>query len=96
MKHMVTQLLFAAALALGSASAAQAFTFEGTAPGDGAGATKSYVDPVDRYEPKRGSASNFDNSDRHQGEGFHLQFGGQSQTFDQKYNSNDYFNPLKR
>jgi hypothetical protein len=96
MKHTVTQLLLAAALALGFATAAQAFTFEGAAPGDGAGAAKSYVDPVDKYEPKGGSVSNFDSGNRDQSEGLHFQFNGQPQSFDQKYNFNDYFNPNKR
>ena len=97
MKH-ITQLLFAAALALGSASAAQAFTFEGTAAGDGAGVQRNYTDPDDQLQPKAGAPQRFNSGgqgDSQQG-GFSLQFGGQSQSFDQKYNSNDYFNPNKR
>jgi hypothetical protein len=97
MKHMVTQLLFAAALALGSASAAQAFTLEGTAPGDGGGAKQQYVDPMDQMEPKAGAPQRFnDQSQSGARDGFYLNFGGQTQSFDQKYNSSDYFNPLKR
>ena len=96
MKH-VTSLLFAAALALAGASAAQAFTFEGAASGDAGGATRSYVDPVDKYEPKSGGDARFDGDSKSggQGEGFHLQFGGQ-RSFDQRYNQNDLFDPLKR
>jgi opacity protein-like surface antigen len=98
MKHMVTQLLFAAALALVSASAAQAFTFEGTAPGDGGGVQRNYTDPDEQMKPKVGAPQRFDDQSQSgaQKDGFYLNFGGQTQSFDQKYNSNDYFNPLKR
>ena len=94
----ITQLLLAAALALGTASAAQAFTFEGTAPGDGAGVQRNYTDPDDQLQPKAGTPQRFNSGsqDGDQKEGFSLQFGGRGQSFDQKYNSNDYFNPIKR
>lgn len=96
MKH-ITTFAVAAALALAGVSAAQAFTFESAAPGDGGGATRSYIDPQSQIEPKAGSPQRFDeqNQDGAQG-GFYMNFGGQTQSFDQKYNSNDYFNPLKR
>jgi hypothetical protein len=98
MKHMVTQLLFAAALALGSATAAQAFTFEGTAPGDGAGVQRNYADPDDQLQSKAGNPQRFNSGGQgdSQTEGFSLQFGGRGQSFDQKYNSSDFFNPLRR
>jgi hypothetical protein len=99
MKHMLTQLLFAAALALGTASAAHAFTFEGTAPGDGGGGVqRNYADPDDQLQPKAGATQHFDGGQGDaQKEGFSVQFGGgQNQSFDQKYNSNDFFDPLKR
>ncbi len=95
MKHAST-LLFAAAIAVASASAAQAFTFESTAPGDGGGMTRNYTDPDDNMKPQAGSPQRFDNGSQSSQEGFHMNFGGQTQSFDQKYNSNDYFNPLRQ
>lgn len=98
MKH-ISQLLLAAALALAGATAAQAFTFESTAPGDGGGATRNYLDPDSQIAPKAGSPQRFnDQGQSGQKEGFSMQFGGfgQAQSFDQKYNSSDYFDPLKR
>ena len=98
MKHIPIQLLFAVALAFAGATVAQAFTFESTAPGDGGGATRNYTDPDSQIAPKAGSPQRFDSqSQSGQKDGFYLNFGaGQPQSFDQKYNSNDYFNPLKR
>ena len=97
MKHTAMQLLFAAALAFAGATAAQAFTFESAAPGDGGGATRSYIDPDSQIRPQAGSPQRF--NDQNQSgpkEGFYMNFGGRPQSFDQKYNSNDYFDPLKR
>jgi hypothetical protein len=98
MKHISVQLLFAAAFAFAGATAAQAFTFESAAPGDGGGATRSYIDPDSQITPKAGNPQRFD--DQSQGvqkDGFSLNFGaGRGQSFDQKYNSNDYFDPMKR
>ncbi len=103
MKHipiqrLPMQLLFAAALAFAGATAAQAFTFESAAPGDGGGATRNYLDPQDQIKPKAGSPQRFDDqSQSGQKDGFYLNFGGgRGQSFDQKYNSSDYFDPLKR
>ena len=97
MKHIPMQLLFAAALAFASATAAQAFTFESTAPGDGGSATRNYTDPDDQIKPKAGSPQRFnDQSQSGQKDGFYMNFGGQTQSFDQKYNSNDFFDPTKR
>jgi hypothetical protein len=98
MKHIPMQLLFAAALAFAGATAAQAFTFESTASGDGGGATRNYTDPDDQMQPKAGSPQRFNDqsqSGTQQG-GFYMNFGGQPQSFDQKYNSSDYFDPTKR
>ena len=99
MKHIPMQLLFAAALAFASATAAQAFTFESTASGDGGGATRNYTDPDSQIAPKAGSPQRFDDQGQSgQKEGLSLQFGGigRGQSFDQKYNSNDFFDPTKR
>jgi hypothetical protein len=99
MKHIPMQLLFAAALAFAGVTAAQAFTFESAAPGDGGGATRSYVDPDSQIAPKAGSPSRFDDqSQSGQKDGLYMNFGGigRGQSFDQKYNSSDYFDPLKR
>lgn len=95
MKH-IPALLFAAAFALASASAAQALTFESTAPGDGSGVHQNYTDPDDQMQPKAGSPQRFDSGSNSQQGGFHMNFGGQTQSFDQKYNSNDYFSPTRR
>ncbi len=99
MKNII-KLLFAAALAFAGASAAQAFTFESNAPGDGGGATRSYVDPQDQISPQAGAPQRFgsDNGGEGQKGGFSVQFGGmgQTQSFDQKYNSDRYFNPYQQ
>jgi hypothetical protein len=97
MKHVPLQLIAAAALVLAGASAAQAFTFESAAPGDGA-ATRNYLDPQDQIAPKAGSPQRFGSdgqSGPHQ-DGFYLNFGGQNQSFDQKYNPNVYFDPMRQ
>jgi hypothetical protein len=99
MKRIPMQLLFAAALAFAGASAAQAFTFESAAPGDGGGASRNYLDPQDQIKPQAGSPQRFnDQSQSGQKEGFSLQFCGigSNPSFDQKYNSNDFFDPTKR
>lgn len=99
MKRIPMQLLFAAALAFAGASAAQAFTFESAAPGDGGGATRNYLDPQDQIKPQAGNPQRFnDQSQSGQKDGFSLQFGGigSNPSFDQKYNSNDFFDPTKR
>ena len=97
MKHISIQLLFAAALAFAGASAAKAFTFESNAAGDG-GLHQNYTDPDEQMQPKAGSPQRFDSGSQSGGQkdGFYLNFGGQTQSFDQRYNSNDYFNPMKR
>ena len=97
MKH-IPALLFAAALALVSASAAQAFTFESNASGDG-GMHQNYTDPDDQMQPKAGSPQRFDGGGQNstQQGGFSMQFGGaHGQSFDQRYNPNDFFDPTKR
>jgi hypothetical protein len=98
MKHISIQLLFAAALVFVGASAAQAFTFESNAPGDSGGVSRNYTDPVDQMEPKAGAPQRFNDQAQSGGQkdGFYMNFGGQGQSFDQKYNSSDYFNPMKR
>lgn len=95
MKHVST-FLFAAALALAGVSAAQAFTFESTAPGDGNGARSNYLDPQDQIAPKAGSPQRFSQpgQDGEAKSGFFLT--SPTQSFDQKYNSNDFFNPMRR
>jgi len=97
MKHIGT-LLFAAALACAGVSAAQALTFESTAPGDGGGVQRNYTDPDENLQPKAGAPQRFDNgSQDNAGQGgFQMNFGGPGQSFDQKYNSNDYFNPMRQ
>jgi hypothetical protein len=96
MKH-VSALLFAAALAFASASAAHAFTFESGASGDGANG-RNYLDPQDQIAPKAGAPQRFNQGQNdEQKSGFFMNFGsGQPQTFDQKYNSNDTINSLMR
>jgi len=96
MKHISMQLLFTAALALVSATAAQAFTFESAAPGDGGGISRNYVDPDEQITPKAGNPQRFNDQSSTPEGGFSLQLGNQTRSFDQKYNSNDYFDPLKR
>jgi hypothetical protein len=92
------QLLVAAALAFAGASAAQAFTFESAASGDGGGAARNYTDPDDQMQPKAGNPQRFDDqSQSGQKDGLYMNFGsGRGQSFDQKYNSNDFFDPMKR
>ena len=95
MKHVST-FLFAAALALAGISAAQAFTFESAAPGDGGGGARNYVDPQDQIEPKSGSPQRFSQPGQDGQAKSGLFITGPQQSFDQKYNSNDLFNPNRR
>jgi hypothetical protein len=94
MKHVST-LLFAAALALAGASAAQAFTFESAAPGDG-GSARNYVDPQSQITPQAGSPQRFSQPGQNGDTKSGLFITGPTQSFDQKYNSNDLFNPNRR
>lgn len=104
MKQISTlALLSAAALAaaLLAAPAARAFTFEGQAPGD-SGGTKSYVDPTDSLAPGgQQDTSRFDGNGQgsiyRQG-GFSLRLNQPSdgQSFDQRYNANNLFDPYAR
>jgi hypothetical protein len=95
MKHVSSTLVFAAALAFAGVSAAQAFTFESTAPGD-SGSARNYVDPQDQMTPKAGSPQRFSQpgQDGEAKSGFFIT--GPTQSFDQKYNSNDLFSPNRR
>jgi hypothetical protein len=98
MKHVskhVPMLLFAAALALAGASAAQAFTFESTAPGD-SGNARNYVDPQEQMTAKAGSPQRFSQPGQDGEAKSGLFITGPTQSFDQKYNSNDLFNPNRR
>lgn len=96
-------LLFAAALGavLLAAPAAQAFTFENQASGDGAAnalasGVKPYVDPTDRLAPSK-EASRFDGNgtSKYESGGMTLQFGRQP-TFNEKYNPDYLYDPLRR
>jgi hypothetical protein len=95
MKH-VSMLLFAAALALAGVAAAQAFTFESAAPGDGGGARQNYTDPDEYLQPKAGSPQRFSQPGQDGQAKSGLFITGPTQSFDQKYNSNDFFNPMRR
>ena len=96
-------LLFAAALGavLLAAPAAQAFTFENQASGDGAvnalaSGVKPYVDPTDKLEPSQ-DATRFDGNgtSAYQQGGFSLQFGHQP-SFNERYNPDYLYDPLRR
>ena len=96
-------LLFAAALGLVllTAPAAQAFTIENQASGDGAvnalaSGVKPYVDPTDKPEPSK-DASRFDGNgtSTYQHGSFSLQFGRQ-RSFNEKYNPDYLYDPLRR
>ena len=97
MKNISLQLLFAAALALATASAAQAFTFESAASGDG-GVHQNYTDPDQTISPQAGSPQRFNSGSgpSYQQGGFSMQLNGQAQSFDQRYNSDNLFNPFTR
>jgi ABC-type transport system substrate-binding protein len=96
-------LLFAAALAtvLLAAPAAQAFTFENQASGDSAvnalaPGVEPYVDPTDKLEPSN-DASRFDGNgtSAYQQGGLSLQF-GHPRSFNERYNPNYLYDPLRR
>jgi hypothetical protein len=100
---IVTPLLLAAALGavLLAAPAAQAFTFENQASGDGAvnalaPGVQPYVDPADKLAPSQ-DASRFDGNgtSSYQFGGTTLQFGHQP-SFNEKYNPNYLYDPLRR
>jgi len=100
MKHTLAVLSAAAlAAALLAAPAAQAFTFQGNAPGDSGGA-KNYVDPMDNVAPQaQDSGSRFDGRGTiPQQDGFYFGAGRTSDpgSFDQRYNSNNLFDPFAR
>jgi hypothetical protein len=96
-------LLFAGAFAAAvlAAPAAQAFTFEGQASGDGAvnalaSGIKPYVDPTDRLEPsKDASGFNGNGTTKYESGGMTLQFGRQP-SFNEKYNPDYLYDPLRR
>lgn len=96
-RALLSAAAFAAALL--AAPAAQAFTFQGQAPGD-SGGTKAYVDPMDNVSPKaQGDNSRFDNHGTiPQQDGFYLNFNRNSEpgSFDQRYNANNLFDPYSR
>jgi len=100
---IVTPLLVAAAFGavLLAAPAAQAFTFENQASGDGAvnalaPGVQPYVDPADKLAPSQ-DASRFDGNgtSSYQFGGATLQFGRQP-SFNEKYNPNYLYDPLRR
>jgi hypothetical protein len=96
-------LLFAVALGavLLAAPAAQAFTFENQASGDSAvnalaPGVSRYVDPTDKLEPSQGAAR-FDGNgtSKYEFGGATLQFGRQP-SFNEKYNPDYLYDPLRR
>jgi hypothetical protein len=96
-------LLFAAAFAAAilAAPAAHAFTFEKNASGDSlldgfAAGSNPYADPDDKLAPSQ-NANRFDGGGNtvYQQGGLSLQF-GRPRSFDEQYNPNDLFDPLKR
>ena len=94
-------LLAAAALAaaLFAAPAAQAFTFERNAPGDG-GAQLNYTDPMENLLPKSDDGgANFNGHGTVYQQGgvtVHMNQSGSFQSFDQRYNPNNLFDPFAR
>jgi len=94
-------LLFAAAFALLAAPDARAFTFENQASGDGAvnalaPGLKPYVDPTDKLESSK-DAARFDGNgtSKYEFGGTTLQFGRQP-SFNEKYNPDYLYDPLRR
>jgi hypothetical protein len=100
---IVPPLLFAAAFGavLLAAPAAQAFTFENRANGDSAVNALApggmpYVDPTDKLEPtKDGAGFNGNGTSKYESGGMTLQFGRQP-TFNEKYNPDYLYDPLRR
>ena len=99
MKQALAFLSAAALAALLTAPAAQAFTFQGQAPGDTGGA-KAYVDPMENASPQaQDNGSRFDNhSAVPQQNGFYFGFSPNTEpgSFDQRYNANNLFDPYAR
>jgi hypothetical protein len=96
-------LLFAAAFGalLLAAPAAQAFTLENQSSGDGAGnalasGVKPYVDPADKLDPGK-DAARFDGNgtSKYEFGGTTLQF-GRRPSFNEKYNPDYLYDPLRR
>jgi hypothetical protein len=99
-KHLAFTAAFALAAALLAAPAAQAFTFERSAPGDH-GAQLNYTDPMLNLAPKSDDGAGFNgnsNGTIYQQGGVTLQMhqGGGYQSFDQRYNPDYLFDPFKR
>ena len=84
-------VLFGLALLIGAAAAnpAQAFTFEDQAAAPGGAPSAQIADPDDRLTSRYSSG---DQSKIQQGNTT-FRFGGQGQSFDQRNNPSNYFNP---
>jgi hypothetical protein len=98
MKQTMLSAAAFAALML-AAPAAQAFTFQGQAPGDSG--VKAYVDPVDKAAPQaQDNGSRFDNRGAipQQQDGLYFGVGRNSEagSFNQRYNANNLFDPFAR
>jgi hypothetical protein len=99
----LSQLLFAAALAtaLLAAPAAQAFTFEGQASGGGAASALApgvspYLDPTDKLAPSKDAVGLDSNgTSKFEFGGTTLHF-GQQRSFNQRFNPDSLYDPLKR
>lgn len=96
-------LLFAAALAvtLLAAPAARAFTFENQASGDSAvnalaPGVSPYLDPTDKLAPSK-DAAGFDGNgtSKYQFGGTTLEF-GHRRSFNERFNPDSLYDPLKR
>jgi hypothetical protein len=88
-RHHFAVLAVAFGLALLAAPAAHAFTIDDQSNTNSDGSAR-YTDPDARF-----SGSGSGQTTLQQGNTT-IRFGGQSQSFDQRYNSNQMFNPLGR
>jgi hypothetical protein len=101
MKTIPSFLLAAVIALILSAPAAQAFTFEKNASGDNlvdglASGARPYTDPDEKLESSK-ARSSFDDAGGsfNKQDGLSLQFGPR-RSFDQEFNPNNLYDPLRR
>jgi len=88
-RRWLTALVAACGLIALAAPAAHAFTIDNQSTNDGSGGAR-YADPDARFSNSGNGQSTYHLGDTT------VQFGGQPQSFDQRYNANRMFDPLGR
>jgi len=88
-RHWLAALVAACGVIAVPAPAAHAFTIDNQSSNSGSGGAR-YADPDEQFSNSGNGLSTYHLGDTT------VQFGGQPQSFDQRYNSNRMFDPLGR